>query len=207
MRITTCPNCQMRVVPKPDGTCPSCYALIPQEGAAPAPKPSVSISKKETKAAGRKRPTPKETRPFLPGVPGNQSAEQIYGDYSKTARDVWNGSLRTGLPYLLTGVLLAIVCFVISRLTWEWVYLETQIQRPSALSWMFFWLGIAAILGSVLLGALKGDQWGKVQIREIVRTRTGFPEFYKAYQKRYWPKSGIPAGPAYDTFLSAIGKK
>jgi hypothetical protein len=207
MRITTCPNCQMRVVPKPDGTCPSCYALIPQEGAAPVPKQSVSTSKKETKAAGRKKSAPKESRPVLPGAPGKLSPEQIYGDYSKTARDVWNGSLRAGLPYLLGGVVLAIGCFVASRLTWEWVYLEKQVQRPSTESWVFFWLGIAFILGSLVLGAIKGDQWGKIQIREIVRTRTGFPEFYKAYQKRSWPKIGMPSGPAYDTFLTMIGKK
>jgi hypothetical protein len=207
MRITTCPNCQMRVLPKPDGTCPSCYALIPQEGAVPAPKPSVPISKKETKTAGRKRAAPKPARPVASAAPSNQSAEQTFADYLKTAQDILNGSLRAGLPYLLAGVFLAIGCFVISRLTWESVYLDTMVQKPSTLSWVFFWLGIASILGSALLGALKGNQWGKIQIREIVRTRMGFPEFYKAYVRRYWPKIGMPIGPAYDTFLTMIGKK
>ena len=29
--VVTCPNCKMRVLPKADGTCPSCQAIIPQK--------------------------------------------------------------------------------------------------------------------------------------------------------------------------------
>ena len=56
MNIITCPNCKMRVLPKSDGICPSCQALIaesvsesigPQDGAAnppgkPPPPPKVN---------------------------------------------------------------------------------------------------------------------------------------------------------------------
>ena len=31
MNVTTCPNCKMRVIPKSDGTCPSCQTQLYQE--------------------------------------------------------------------------------------------------------------------------------------------------------------------------------
>jgi hypothetical protein len=194
----------MRVIPKADGTCPSCYAVIPPEGTAPAAKVAASTAKKGTKAAGRKKPAAKAARPSLPAA---QSPDLIFEDYFQTALDIWRGSLRVFLfPYFLTGVILSVICFVVSRLTWDWVSLDTMVLQPSTLSWILLWLGIALILASAVVGILKADQWAKIQIREIVRTRTGFPDFYKAYRKRYWPKTGMPAGEAYDTFLTIIEK-
>jgi hypothetical protein len=207
MRITTCPNCQMRVIPKPDGTCPSCYAVIPAEDTTPVAKVAAAPVKKETKVAARKKPAAKAARSSVPAAPAAESPDLIYEDYFQTALDIWRGSLRVFLlPYFVAGVILGIVCFVVSRLTWEWVLLDTRVLQPSSLSWVLFWLGIAIILVSAAIGILKADQWAKVQIREIVRTRAGFPEFYKAYRKNYWPKTGMPAGEAYDKFLSLVGK-
>jgi uncharacterized Zn finger protein (UPF0148 family) len=31
MNITTCPYCKMKVIPKEDGTCPSCQSIISQK--------------------------------------------------------------------------------------------------------------------------------------------------------------------------------
>jgi hypothetical protein len=182
--------------------------VIPQEGTAPAVKVSAAPAKKETKAAGRKKPAAKAARSSLPSAPAAQSPDLIYEDYLKTALDIWRGSLRVFLlPYFLAGAILGVVCFVVSRLSWEWVIRDTKVLQPSTLSWILLWLGIALILVSAVVGILKADQWAKIQIRDIVRTRTGFPDFYKAYRKRYWPKTGMPAGEAYDTFLSIIGRK
>jgi hypothetical protein len=201
----------MRVIPKADGTCPSCYAVIPPEGTAPAVKVSAAPAKKETKAAGRKKPAAKAARasvPAAPAAPAAQSPDLIYEDYFQTALIIWRGSLRVFLfPYFLAGVILGVVLFVVSRLTWDWVVLDTKVLQPTTMSWVLLWLGIAVVLASAVVGILKADQWAKIQIREIVRTRTGFPDFYKAYRKSYWPKTGMPAGEAYDTFLSIIGKK
>lgn len=208
MRITTCPNCQMRVIPKADGTCPSCYAVIPQEEAAPVAKAIAAPAKKETKATGRRKPAAKEVRASPSSALAAQSPDQIYADYYQTALDIWQGSLRVFLlPYFLTGVILGVVSFVASRFAWEEVVLDTVVQRPSTLSWVLFWLGIAFVLVLAVVGILKADEWAKIQIRDIVHSRTGFPEFYKAYRKNYWPKTGMPSGEAYDTFLSIIGKK
>jgi hypothetical protein len=208
MRITTCPNCEMRVIPKADGTCPSCYAVIPPEGTAPAVKVAAAPAKKETKAVARKKPAAKAVRSAPSAAPVAQSPDLIYGDYFNTALDIWRGSLRVFLfPYFLAGVILGVVCFVASRLTWEWVVHDTQVLQPSSMSWVLLWLGIAVVLTSAVVGILKADQWAKIQIREIVRTRTGFPDFYKAYRKNYWPKTGMPSGEAYDKFLVIIGAK
>ena len=205
MRITTCPNCQMRVIPKADGTCPSCYAVIPPEGAPPVVKPAAVPAKKETKPAGRKKPAAKGASSAP--APAGLSPDQIYSDYYQTALNLWRGSLRVFLlPYFVTGVVLGVAGLIASRLTWEQVLLVTMVTRPSALSWVLFWLGIVFIVILAVVGILKADQWAKIQIREIVRTRTGFPDFYKAYRKNYWPKTGMPAGDAYDKFLSIIGK-
>jgi hypothetical protein len=201
----------MRVIPKADGTCPSCYAVIPPEGTAPAAKVSAAPIKKESKAAGRKKPAAKAARSSAsaaPAAPAAQSPDLIYDDYFQTALAIWRGSLRVFLfPYFLTGVILSAVLFVVSRLTWDWVVQDTRVLQPTSSSWILFWLGIAAILVSAVVGILKADQWAKIQIREIVHTRTGFPDFYKAYRKNHWPKTGMPAGAAYDTFLAIIGKK
>jgi len=198
----------MRVIPKADGTCPSCYAVIPPEGTPPVVKAAAAPAKKEAKAAGRKKPAAKEARTAAASAPAAQSPDQIYADYFQTALDIWRGSLRVFLlPYFLTGVILGVVSIIASRFTWEQVVLDTMVQRPSSLSWLLFWLGIALVLVLAGVGILKADQWAKVQIREIVRTLTGFPDFYRAYRKNYWPKTGMPAGEAYDTFLSIIGKK
>ncbi len=208
MRIVTCPNCQMRVIPKADGTCPSCYAMIPPEGTPPVVKTAATPAKKDSKAAGRKKPAAKESRGASVSAPAAQSPDQIYAEYFRTALDIWRGSLRVFLlPYFLTGVILGVVSIIASRFTWEQVVLETLVQRPSSLSWVLLWLGIVFILVMAVVGILKADQWAKVQMREIVRTQTGFPDFYKAYRKNSWPKTGMPSGESYDTFLSIIGRK
>jgi hypothetical protein len=199
----------MRVIPKADGTCPSCYAVIPPEGTVPAekvPAAAAKPAKKETKAAARKKPAAKAARSAPPAAPAAQSPDLIYEDYFQTALAIWRGSLRVFLlPYFVGGVVLGAVLIVVSRFTWEEVALDTMVLRPTSMSWVLLWIGIAIVLLSAVVGILKADQWAKIQIREIVRTRTGFPDFYKAYRKNYWPKTGMPAGESYEKFLSIIG--
>ena len=56
MNMITCPKCKMRVLPKADGTCPSCQAVISATRVAKTtksalPKPSKANSALEGKAA------------------------------------------------------------------------------------------------------------------------------------------------------------
>ena len=198
----------MRVLPKADGTCPSCYAVIHPEETATVAKPVAAPVKKETKASGRKKLAVKAARSAASPAPAAQSPDQTYAEYSQTALEIWRGSLRVFLlPYFLIGVILGIASIIASRFAWEWVVLDTQVNRPSSLSWVLFWLGIAFVLVLAVVGILKADEWAKIQIREIARTDTGFPDFYRAYRKNYWPKTGMPSGAAYDTFLSIIETK
>jgi hypothetical protein len=37
MNLMACPNCHKKVLPNPDGTCPNCWAVIPQAQKAPTP--------------------------------------------------------------------------------------------------------------------------------------------------------------------------
>jgi hypothetical protein len=42
MNIVKCPTCQTRVIPKLDGTCPSCLAIIPKKAKDIKPKTETS---------------------------------------------------------------------------------------------------------------------------------------------------------------------
>jgi uncharacterized Zn finger protein (UPF0148 family) len=208
MTITTCPHCQLRVLPRPDGTCPSCNGLIAQTESSQPSKTSSAVIKRAAKAAGRKKTPAKSAATRAPAASNAKEIEAAYQEYLQTAKDVRVGSLHVFYPYLIAGIILGVVCIILSFFTWDQTLEVFDLTwHPSTATWVFVWLGFAVLLVGIVLGAVKGDQWGNAQGREIAQDRPGFPDFYKAFQKRFWPKEGLPAGPAYNKLLSILGKK
>jgi hypothetical protein len=207
MPITTCPNCHMRIWPRPDGSCPSCNGLITQtEAPAPASKSTAAVIKRAAKAADKKKTASRAAKP--PAPPSAREIEPLYQDYLQTAKDVRQNALRVFYPYLALGIAVAVVGIAVSFFTWQQKVADVGFKFvPGPLSWVLIWGGIAVCLGLIVLGAIKGDQWGLVQAREIAKDRTGFPEFYRAFVKRFWPKEGMITGPALEKFLTFLGKK
>ncbi len=207
MPITTCPHCHMRIWPRPDGTCPSCNGLITQtEAPAPASKSSAAVIKRAAKAAEKKKTSSRSAKP--PAPPSARDIQPLYQDYLQTAKDVRRSVLRVFYPYLAAGIAVAAVGIAVSFLTWQEKVADVGFKFvPSPLSWVLIWGGVVIGLGLIVLGAVKGDQWGLVQAREIAKDRTGFPEFYRAYVKRFWPKEGMVTGPELAKFLTFVGRK
>jgi hypothetical protein len=208
MTITTCPHCQLRVLPRADGTCPSCNGLIAQTESSLSSKTSGAVIKRAAKAAGRKKTAAKPAATRAPAAPNAKEIEAAYQDYLQTAKDVRAGSLHVFYPYLIGGIVLGVLCVILSFFTWDInrnVFPYTN--QPGPTTWVFIGLGIFILFAAIILGAVKGDQWGNAQGREIAQDRAGFPDFYKAFQKRFWPKEGLPTGPTYDKLLSILGKK
>jgi hypothetical protein len=197
----------MRIWPRPDGTCPSCNGLITQtEAPAPASKSSAAVIKRAAKAAEKKKSTSRSSRP--PAPHSARDIEPLYQDYLQTAKDVRRSALRVFYPYLASGIAVAVIGIVVSFFTWQEQLVEfTKKPQPVPLTWVLIWGGVFIGLGLIVLGAIKGDQWGLVQAREIAKDRIGFPEFYRAYVKRFWPKEGMITGPALDKFLIFLGRK
>lgn len=206
MPITTCPHCHMRIWPRPDGTCPSCNGLITQtEAPAPASK-STAVIKRAAKAAEKKKTTSRSSK--TPAPTSARDLEPLYQDYLQTAKDVRQSALRVFYPYLAAGIAVAVVAIAVSFFTWQEQLVEfTKKPLPVPLTWVLIWGGVIIGLGLIVLGAIKGDQWGLVQAREIAKDRIGFPEFYRAYVKRFWPKEGMITGPVLDKFLIFLGRK
>ncbi|MBN2085162.1 MAG: hypothetical protein JW748_08030 [Anaerolineales bacterium] len=207
MPITTCPHCHMRIWPRPDGSCPSCNGQIAQtEAPAPASKSSAAVIKRAAKAADRKKPASRAAK--SPAAPSARDIELLYQDYLQTAKDVRRSALRVFYPYLALGIAVAAVCIAISFFTWQQKLADIGFTKvPGPLTWVLIWGGLFVCLGIIVLGAIKGDQWGLVQAREIAKDRTGFPEFYKAFIKRFWPKEGMITGPVLGKFLVFVGRK
>lgn len=208
MTITTCPHCHMRVLPRSDGTCPSCNGLVAQTEAPPAPKASGVIIKKRSapppKKTARKKAAAKSAPSRKPAPPKAREVEALYQEYHRTALEVRRESVQAFLPYLIGGVILCAVCIILNFLTWEKVLKVDVVSRPSTASWILIWTGVILLIGSALLGAVKAVQHGRTLVRDIAQERAGFPEFYKAFIGRVWPKEGKISGPAYDKFLAII---
>jgi uncharacterized Zn finger protein (UPF0148 family) len=208
MTITTCPHCHMRVLPRSDGTCPSCNGLIAQTESPPAPKASGVVIKKRAapppKKAARKKAAAKRAPSRKPAPPKAREVETLYQEYHRTALEVRRESIRTFLPYLIGGAILCAICTILNFFTWEEVLKADVVRRPSTVSWILIWTGVILLLGSALLGAIKGVQQGRALVRDIAQERAGFPEFYKAFIGRVWPKDGKISGPAYEKFLDII---
>jgi hypothetical protein len=200
----------MRILPRPDGTCPSCNGLVARKEAPPPAKPSGAVIKRSTKVVEREKAAPvKASRARTPAASGSRDVETLFTDYHQTAVEVFKESVRAFYPYLIGGIVLCVVCVLLSYTTWDQVTgIDVAVTRkPSTATWILVWLGVALLLGSILLGALKGDQWGNILVRDLAQDRAGFPEFYKAFKKRFWPKEGIVSGPALEKFKKIIGKK
>jgi F0F1-type ATP synthase membrane subunit c/vacuolar-type H+-ATPase subunit K len=197
----------MRIWPRPDGSCPSCNGLIAQADIAPRPaKTSAAIIKRAAKETGRRKTAARKGRSAPPSPPSEREMEPVYLDYLQTARDVRRGSLRVFYPYLAVGIIIAVACIALSFATWqEQLVVFTKELQPVPFTWVLIWGGIVSCLGCIVLGAVQGDRWGSAQAREIAKDRSGFPEFYKAFLRRYWPKEGMISGTAFAKFLLFLG--
>jgi hypothetical protein len=208
MALTICPHCQMRILPRLDGTCPSCNNLITQTETPPPSKPSGAVIKRAAKSADRRKAASAAGRSRPQASPNAQAVEAAFSKHLETAQIVWKGSLRVALSYIVAGLILGVICVIFSFFTWEQEWgINSFVNKPSSATWVFIWIGVAVFLGFALFGAVKGNQWGKAQVRDIIHENPGFADFYKAYLRRYWPKSGMPVGPALDKFVEMIGKK
>jgi hypothetical protein len=197
----------MRVWPRPDGTCPSCNGLITHWESPPPPKPSSAVIKRPPKAADRKKSVSRTGRSAASST-AVRDIEPVYQDYLQTAKEVRQGTLGVFYRYLAGGIAFAVVCIIVSFLTWQEKLVEfTKKLQPVPLTWVLIWCGIVVGIGIVVLGAFQGDHWGHVQAREIAKDRIGFADFYRAFLKRSWPKEGMISGPMLDTFLVFIGRK
>jgi hypothetical protein len=205
--ITTCPHCHMRVLPRPDGTCPSCNGLI-NETEAPAPlKRSAAIVKSAPKSAARKKAGAKSGR-AAPSAPlSAKEIEPVYRDYLQTAKDIWRMSVRAVNPYLIGGLVIFLALVGISFATWQPDLVEPKIRAPGPTTWLLILIGFILLVALIVIGFLQGNRRGNVEIRDLAREKPGLPAFYRAFLRRYWPKEDMISGPALDKFLAMIGKK
>jgi hypothetical protein len=178
------------------------------EARPPSPKSTAAVIKRTAKKTARRKTASKKGRSAAPPSPTPREIESVYQDYLQTAKEVRRGSLRVFLPYLVIGIVIAITCIISSFFTWgEKLGIDRLERAPTPFTWVLIWGGILICLGLIVLGAFTGDQWGHVQAREIAKDRVGFPEFYRAFLKRFWPKEGMVTGSAYEKFLKFIGEQ
>ncbi|MBN1438269.1 MAG: hypothetical protein JW929_02575 [Anaerolineales bacterium] len=215
MTITTCPHCQMRIIPRPDGTCPSCNGLVARKDPPPVARTGAAVIKRTAKMApkttARRQSASKAgkaARPAPPAPPSAKSIEPLYQDYLQSAREVRAGARRAFYPYLALGIIIPIASLAASFLTWqEQLVVFEKKPQPVPLTWVMIWGGIVIGLGVIVLGAIQGDRRGYAQAREVAKDRLGFSEFYAAFIKRLWPKEGMPSGAAFEKLLILLGKK
>ena len=58
MDLSICPNCKMHVLPKLDGTCPSCQSMIPQKEKGSISKSFETIKNSEASTHLKQEPSP-----------------------------------------------------------------------------------------------------------------------------------------------------
>jgi hypothetical protein len=120
--------------------------------------------------------------------------EQIYLDYLSEAKFLQKGSLDKVLPFLILGAVF--LCGGISSILWAGYR-----TMPTLI-----FLGIVTSLVIEIVGIIIQTRWLKEQTARIAQTRTGFPEFLKFYNRRWWPKQMV-TDKKYDQFLEIIGRK
>src|SRR4030042_2082371 len=123
MTIPTCPHCQMRIIPRTDGTCPSCNGLVAQKDAPPpSTKATAGIIKHAAKTSERKPPAPKAgkaVRSAPSAAPKAKEIESLYQEYLQTTKEVRQGARRVFYRYLALGIVIAAVSIVVSFFTWH----------------------------------------------------------------------------------------
>jgi hypothetical protein len=203
--ITTCPHCHMRVLPRPDGTCPSCNGLI-QEAPAPVKRAAAAVVKPAPKSAERRKAGAKPARSAAPSA---KEIEPVYRDYLQTANDIWRETLGAFYPYLIAGIVVCLALIAVSFATWEpnLNNVDPMVRVPNSLTWVLIWAGVAALLILIVIGAFVGERRANADVRGLAQDKQGLPDFYRAFIRRYWPKEGMVSGPALDKFLTMIGKK
>jgi|GEM_PF-5383335 len=121
----------------------------------------------------------------------DQEIERIYADYRNAADQLRKGSLSKVRPYLIV----AGVIFLggISSLLWAGV---------KTMANLIFW-GIALSLVVEIVGIIVQTSWVKGEMEYLSRTRPGFGDFVKLFNRRWWPVTLEP-GEKTDKFLAII---
>jgi len=121
----------------------------------------------------------------------DEKIDAIYDDYLEEVKRVKKEWTRTFNLYRLGGLLgiLIMIVTLFGKLP------------PSA-----FWAGAFLVLIMIVLGLFLASARAKKEAEKTAQTKPGFAEFYKLFQRRYWPYQ-IVAGEKYDKFLSIIGRK
>lgn len=108
MNIPTCPNCKMRVLPKANGTCPSCGAVIEQnENPLSIQTPDISPPKMAASNGQEEQITLDERRNVMKRTISSDGWETFFGQISK--QEIMTGTILP--PQLI------LCCKVISMAT------------------------------------------------------------------------------------------
>ncbi|NWF65792.1 MAG: hypothetical protein HXY38_16090 [Chloroflexi bacterium] len=121
MNITTCPKCKMRVLPKSDGTCPSCGAVIRQKAFTPRLPKEDRAKKSVTRVPNG---YPEENARGANRPQKIASLEETYRDYLQEAEDItrWAG-VNIILPFLLLSVIVILtkplaISYIAPKMAW-----------------------------------------------------------------------------------------
>jgi hypothetical protein len=187
--ITTCPHCHMRVLPRPDGSCPSCNGLIKEtDSPAPVKRTAAATVKPGPKGAARRKSGTRAGRAASSSAPSAKEIEPVY-------------------PYLIAGIILFLAMVAVSFTTWQQDLVEPQVRAPGPTTWLLILIGFVVMIALIVVGLLQGNRLGNLEIRDLAQEKPGLPAFYRAYVRRAWPKEGMISGPALDKFLTMLGNK
>lgn len=75
--MVTCPKCKTRVLPKADGTCPSCQFVFPQNKELPPKKVDLVKSKKTTNRIAEESKTSRGQSPIKPNTETKKSKDIV----------------------------------------------------------------------------------------------------------------------------------
>jgi hypothetical protein len=206
--ITTCPHCHMRVLPRPDGSCPSCNGLIKEtDSPAPVKRTAAATVKPGPKGAARRKSGTRAGRAASSSAPSAKEIEPLYEAYRSTAVDIWQMSVRAVYPYLIAGIILFLAMVAVSFTTWQQDLVEPQVRAPGPTTWLLILIGFVVMIALIVVGLLQGNRLGNLEIRDLAQEKPGLPAFYRAYVRHAWPKEGMISGPALDKFLTMLGNK
>lgn len=117
--IVTCPNCNMRILPRADGTCPSCQAIIMREGKNSISKSIESIENGKTSTHLKQKPSPSSAPIKMFG--GDQELRDYVLKETGLSRKGLNIMCFIGL--FIFGWLLTVAFDMLGKKNQGWFYL------------------------------------------------------------------------------------
>ena len=232
MSIVTCPKCKMRVIPKPDGTCPSCQAVIGQKPPpdhpvrVKQPPADISLEQQEKITGGKKPPVEKV----------DIDIKETYHAYIQKANEITRRStLNILVPFLAVAILILlgrplVNNYLAPKLAWAEIdkkyspNTDLMLGLPQVQAELYavtlrlkgkvdFWGGILAIPFPIL-GLILTQRRMSQEATRAGRSMRGFKAFFQRdygfIRKghtwgRYWPKN-FPSGGKREEFLRLTSK-